>query len=102
MAAGFISPSRRGTFRGTVSRGAGTIFVRSLNGPGSGVVSVRRITDVTRSRGVPLMVSDAFTAPCLLEPFRCNTSVIIRSTAGFVNNRNATLNNMVIRDNGFS
>lgn len=102
VAAAFMSPSSVDGFRGTVRSGAGLLCVRALNGPGSGITSVRRVTGMTRGCGVPLIISGAFTAPCLMEPVRCNTSVIIRSTAGFVNNRNATVNKMVISDNGFS
>lgn len=102
IATAFISPNSLSGFRGTVRRGAGTIFVRALKGPGSGVVSVRTITRVTRHRRVPLVVSGAFNAPCLVHPVRRKTSVIMRSTAGFVNNRKASLNNIVISSNGFS
>lgn len=102
VAAAFISPDSLSGFRGTVRSGAGTMFVRALNGPGSGVVSVRTMSRVTRHRGVPLVVSGAFNAPCLVHPVRRNTSVMMRSTAGFVNKRNASLKKMVMSSNGFS
>lgn len=102
VAAAFISVFGLRRIRGTVRRGAGTICVRALNGPGSSMISVRTVTGVTRGRGVPLIMSGAFTAPCLMEPVRCNTSVIIRSTAGFVNKRKAAVNKIVVRNNGFS
>lgn len=102
IGAAFISPSSLRGFRSTVRRGAGLVFFRALNGPGSGLISVSTLTTVTRGRGVPLITSTAFAAPCLLHTFSRNISVIIRSTAGFVKKRNAALNNIVISDNGFS
>lgn len=102
MAAAFMSPSSLFGFRQTVHRGAGTVFVRALKGPGSGVVSVSTMTTVTRGCQVPLVISGAFNAPCLVHPVRRKTSVIMRSTAGFVNKRNDSLKKIVISSNGFS
>lgn len=90
------------TLRTTVQRGAGTICIRAFNGPGSSIAGVSTITRITRHRGVPLVISGAFNAPCLVHPVRRKTSVIIRSTAGFVNKRKSDLKKIVISDNGFS
>lgn len=100
--AAFMSTRGPRGIRRTVQPGAGTMFVRDLKGPGYALISVTHVTRVTRHRRVPLLVSGAFTAPCLLHPVRRNTSVIVRSTAGFVKKRNASLKNVVISSNGFS
>lgn len=98
----FMSPFGCRRVRTTVGSGAGTVRVRALKGPGSRIISVRGVTKVTRGRKVPLVISGAFTAPCLIHPVRRNTSVIMRSTAGFVNKRKAAVNNIVVSDKGFS
>lgn len=79
---GLISPGRPRGFHGTVASGAGTVFTRAVKGPDLGVLSVRGMTTVTRRGNIPLVISGAFTAPCLYEPVRRKTSVIVRSTAG--------------------
>lgn len=67
----FMSPSyarrRLGT---TFRRGAGTIFKRAVTGPTLAVFSFRGFTGTTRTRGMPLVMSGAFTAPVGYHPFR--------------------------------
>lgn len=87
--------------RPLVGRGAGTIFTRLVNGPKLRVTSLSTMSRLIRSRNIPLVVSDAATAPCLVRPFRRNTSVIIRSSSGCVGNNKGSVDKVVISDNGF-
>ncbi len=97
----FMSSRSPRLFRRTVSRGAGTVCMRSVKGPGLSVPSFSELTRVTRSRKVPLVTSGAINVKSM-EPFSRNISVVSSSTAGCVNKRKAALNKVVVRGNSFS
>lgn len=84
------------TFRTRVARGAQLIFTRAVNGPGLSIASVRTITRITRGRSMPLVMSGAITAPCLVRPLGLKTSVIIRSSSGCVGKDDSTVDNVLI------
>jgi O-acetylhomoserine (thiol)-lyase len=80
----FFDPSRPEAIKPLVDDDTRCVYVESIGNPKNDVPDFRRLADIARARGLPLICDNTVTTPALLRPIEHGVDIVVYSTTKFI------------------
>ena len=80
----FVAPGDLGAWQAAIRPRTRLLFGEALGNPGLDVLDIPRVSELGRSRGLPLLVDATFTTPHLLRPFDHGAALVLHSATKFL------------------
>jgi O-succinylhomoserine sulfhydrylase len=72
------------------------VFIETPSNPGLDLLDVRALADLTRSRGIPLLVDNCFATPYLQTPIADGADLVIHSATKWIDGQGRTLGGAIV------
>lgn len=74
------------------------IFVETPSNPGLDLVDLRALGELSRSRGIPLVVDNCFATPIITQPITFGANLVVHSATKFIDGQGRVLGGAIVGD----
>lgn len=92
----FVDASDSKAFLRAVSGKTKLMFVESLGNPRLDIPDVEAVSAVARGAGVPLIVDNTATTPCLFQPKEWGADVVVHSSTKYLNGHGNAIGGVIV------
>ncbi len=72
------------------------LFLESIGNPGMDVPDIRKISEITRAKSIPLIADSTLTTPCLFNAKEHGVDVVIHSSTKYITGNGSTMGGVFI------
>jgi cystathionine gamma-synthase/cystathionine gamma-lyase len=95
----FVNASDRAAFEAAFTRETKLAWLESPTNPLLKLADISRLSEVTRARGVPLVVDNTFASPILQQPLDLGADIVLHSATKYLNGHSDVVGGaLVLRD----
>ncbi|MCX7746487.1 MAG: O-acetylhomoserine aminocarboxypropyltransferase/cysteine synthase [Clostridia bacterium] len=97
----YAEDNRIASFEALINEKTRLIFVETIGNPKLDVPDIKKLSELSKSRGIPLIVDNTVTTPYLLKPFQLGADIVIHSTSKYINGSGNSIGGMIIDSGKF-
>lgn len=77
------------------------VFGELIGNPGLDVIDLRRVSDFTHSRGIPLIIDSTTATPYLIQPFEYGADIVVHSSSKYINGGGNSISGVIVDSGNF-
>lgn len=97
----FVDPSDSNKVAEAIDRDTRAVYVESIGNPRNNVVDLEKVSAAAHSAGIPLIVDNTVTTPCLLRPFEHGADIVIHSLTKFIGGHGTSVGGAIVEKGDF-
>ena len=97
----FVDSGDPKNFEKAVNKDTRAIFVESMGNPHSTIVDMDALALIAHNNGIPLIVDNTFSPPCLFRPIEHGADVVVHSATKFIGGHGTALGGVIIDSGKF-
>lgn len=78
------------------------IYVETIGNPRLDVPDIGQLAELAHQKGIPLIVDNTVTTPCLVQPLTLGADIVIHSTSKYINGSGNSIGGIIIDSGKFS
>ncbi|SDC24347.1 MULTISPECIES: O-acetylhomoserine aminocarboxypropyltransferase/cysteine synthase family protein [unclassified Candidatus Frackibacter] len=78
------------------------VFLETLGNPKLDIPDIKGIAELCKEKGVPLIVDNTMTSPCLINPIELGANIVIHSTSKYINGTANSIGGVIIDGANFN
>jgi O-acetylhomoserine (thiol)-lyase len=98
----FVDGSDPKNFEKAINENTKALFVETLGNPHSTVVDMDAVAAIAHKNGIPLIVDNTFSPPCLFRPIEHGADVVIHSATKFIGGHGTVIGGVIIDSGKFN
>ncbi len=88
-------------FEDAIDENTKAIFCESIGNPAGNVVDLKRLAEIARKHGVPLMVDNTVATPFLCRPFELGADIVIHSLTKYIGGHGTSIGGIIVDSGKF-
>jgi O-acetylhomoserine (thiol)-lyase len=101
LAAKMVDSSNPENFRRAVTEKTRAIYAETVGNPKLDTLDIEAVAAIADEAGVPLIIDNTLTTPCLVRPFEHGASIIIHSATKFIGGHGTTIAGVIVDSGRF-
>ncbi len=97
----FFDPANPAELSAAVDENTRAVFIESIGNPLNTVADLDRISEISHSAGLPLIVDNTVTTPCLLRPFEHGADLVVYSLTKFIGGHGTSIGGAIVEKGDF-
>jgi O-acetylhomoserine (thiol)-lyase len=97
----FVHPRDTGGFARAVRPETRLVFGESLGNPGLEIMNLPAIAEIAHSHGLPLLIDNTFSTPCLFRPFEHGADLVMHSATKFIGGHGIAIGGVLVDSGRF-
>jgi len=97
----FVSPSDYAAWEAAVTDKTKAFYVESIGNPKLDIIDLKKIADIGKKHGIPLVVDNTVTTPMLLRPFEHGAAIIVHSATKFIGGHGTSIGGLIVDSGNF-
>jgi O-acetylhomoserine (thiol)-lyase len=98
----FVDGSDPKNFEKAINKDTRALFVESLGNPNSTIVDMDAISAIAHKNGIPLIVDNTFSPPCLFRPIEHGADVVVHSATKFIGGHGTVIGGVIVDSGKFN
>lgn len=98
----FVDSSDPANFARAIDDDTRLVYTEAMGNPRNNVDDFEAIAAVAHEHGIPFVVDNTVTTPCLLQPFAHGADVVVHSLTKFVNGHGTCIGGAIVESGGFN
>ncbi len=98
----FVDGSDPKNFEEAINENTRALFVESLGNPHSTIVDLDALSAIAHKNGIPLIVDNTFSPPCLFRPIEHGADIVVHSATKFIGGHGTALGGVIIDSGKFN
>ena len=98
----FVDGSDPKNFEKAINKNTRALFVESLGNPNSTIVDMDAISAIAHKNGIPLIVDNTFSPPCLFRPIEHGADVVVHSATKFIGGHGTVIGGVIVDSGKFN
>jgi O-acetylhomoserine (thiol)-lyase len=98
----FVDGSDPQNFEKAINENTRALFVESLGNPHSTIVDLDALAAIAHKNGIPLIVDNTFSPPCLFRPIEHGADVVVHSATKFIGGHGTAIGGVIIDSGKFN
>jgi O-acetylhomoserine (thiol)-lyase len=98
----FVDGGDPKNFEKAINKDTRALFVESLGNPHSTIVDMDALSAIAHKNGIPLIVDNTFSPPCLFRPFEHGADVVIHSATKFIGGHGTCIGGVIVDSGKFN
>jgi len=97
----FVSPNDLQAWQEAITDHTKAFFAEGIGNPKLDIVDLERIAALGREYGIPLIVDNTVTTPCLLRPIDFGVAVVVHSATKFIGGHGTSIGGVIVDSGKF-
>ena len=97
----FVNPERPESFADAIQDNTKLIFAETIGNPNIDVLDIKKVSDIAKNAGLPLMIDSTFTTPYLMQPLKLGADIVMHSLTKFMGGHGIAIGGIVIDSGKF-
>ena len=97
----FVNPERPESFADAIQANTKLIFAETIGNPNIDVLDIKKVSDIAKNAGLPLMIDSTFTTPYLMQPLKLGADIVMHSLTKFMGGHGIAIGGIVIDSGKF-
>ncbi len=97
----FVDGSDPKNFEEAINENTRALFVETLGNPHSTIVDLDALSAIAHNNGIPLIVDNTFSPPCLFRPIDHGADIVVHSATKFIGGHGTALGGVIIDSGKF-
>lgn len=97
----FVNPERPESFAAAIQDNTKLIFAETIGNPNIDVLDIKKVSDIAKNAGLPLMIDSTFTTPYLMQPLKLGADIVMHSLTKFMGGHGIAIGGIVIDSGKF-
>ena len=85
-----------GSFAAAVNDRTKLVFVETIGNPRMDVPDIPGIAEIAHEAGIPLIIDNTLTTPCLIKPGEHGADIVVHSTSKFINGHGTAIGGAIV------
>ena len=98
----FVDGGDSTNFEKAINENTRAVFVESLGNPHSTIVDLDALASIVHKNGIPLIVDNTFSPPCLFRPIEHGADVVVHSATKFIGGHGTVIGGVIIDSGKFN
>jgi len=98
----FVDGGDPKNFEKAINKDTRALFVESLGNPHSTIVDLDALSAIAHKNGIPLIVDNTFSPPCLFRPFEHGADVVLHSATKFIGGHGTAIGGVIVDSGKFN
>ena len=98
----FVDGNDPKNFEAAINENTRALFVESLGNPHSTIVDLDALSAIAHKNGIPLIVDNTFSPPCLFRPIDHGADIVVHSATKFIGGHGTALGGVIIDSGKFN
>ncbi len=77
------------------------IYIETIGNPKLDVPDIQKIAELAHSRGIPLVVDNTATTPCLIRPIELGADIVVHSSSKYINGSGNSISGIIVDSGKF-
>ncbi len=101
VAASFVDPSKLDAWEAAISQETRLLFVETIGNPRGSIADLAALSDLAKSKGIPLVVDNTFATPYLCRPIEHGATLVVHSATKFMGGHGTSIGGVVVDSGEF-
>ena len=101
ISATLVDPDSIESFSEAVQSNTKAIFIETIGNPAINIIDIKKVAQVAREAGVPLIVDNTFPTPFLCQPLNWGADIVVHSATKFIGGHGTALGGIVVESGSF-
>jgi len=88
-------------FDSAIDENTKAIFCESIGNPAGNIVDIKRLAEIARKHGVPLIVDNTVATPFLCRPFELGADIVVHSLTKYIGGHGTTIGGAIVDSGKF-
>jgi O-acetylhomoserine (thiol)-lyase len=88
-------------FENAIDDNTRAIFCESIGNPAGNIVDIKRLAEIGKKYGVPVIVDNTVATPCLLRPFELGADIVVHSLTKYIGGHGTTIGGAIVDSGKF-
>ena len=97
----FVNPERPESFADAIQDNTKLIFAETIGNPNIDVLDIKKVSDIAKNAGLPLMIDSTFTTPYLMQPFKHGANIIVHSLTKWLGGHGIAIGGAIVNGGNF-
>jgi len=97
----FADPDDPENFRREITERTKAIFIETIGNPGANIIDIRKVADIARQNGLPLIVDNTFGTPYLIRPIESGADIVVHSATKFLGGHGTSIGGVIVDSGKF-
>jgi len=97
----YVPPNDYEAWEAAVTDKTKAFFVESIGNPKLDILDIEKIAAIGRKHGIPLVVDNTVTTPCLLNPFAHGAAIVVHSATKFIGGHGTSIGGIIVDSGQF-
>jgi O-acetylhomoserine (thiol)-lyase len=98
----FVDGGDPKNFEKAINKDTRALFVESLGNPHSTIVDIDALAAIAHKNGIPLIVANTFSPPCLFRPIEHGADIVVHSATKFIGGHGTALGGVIVDSGKFN
>jgi O-acetylhomoserine (thiol)-lyase len=98
----FVDGGDPKNFEKAINKDTRALFVESLGNPHSTIVDLDALAAIAHKNGIPLIVDNTLSPPCLFRPFEHGADVVVHSATKFIGGHGTAIGGVIVDSGKFN
>jgi len=98
----FVDGSDPKNFEKAINKDTRALFAESLGNPNSTIVDMDALAAIAHKNGIPLIVDNTFSPPCLFRPIEHGADVVVHSATKFIGGHGTVIGGVIVDSGKFN
>ena len=92
----FVDPRDPGAFAAAIRPETRLLFGETIGNPGLEVLDIAEVAEVAHAHGLPLLIDNTFTTPCLCRPFEHGADLVLHSATKWLGGHGVAIGGVLV------
>jgi len=92
----FVDPEDPENFRRAITSRTKALYAESSGNPKLDVIDFQAVADIAHGAGIPYIVDNTVTTPCLCRPFEHGADIIVHSATKFIGGHGTSIGGIIV------
>ncbi|WDD98709.1 O-acetylhomoserine aminocarboxypropyltransferase/cysteine synthase family protein [Thalassomonas actiniarum] len=97
----FVSGDELGAFEQQIDKNTRALYCESIGNPAGNIVDIKRLADIARRHGVPLIVDNTVATPFLCRPFELGADIVVHSLTKYIGGHGTSVGGIIVDSGKF-
>ncbi|GAA5316205.1 MAG: bifunctional O-acetylhomoserine aminocarboxypropyltransferase/cysteine synthase [Candidatus Pelagadaptatus aseana] len=88
-------------FENAIDANTRAIFCESIGNPAGNIVDIKRLAEIGKKHGVPVIVDNTVATPCLLRPFELGADIVVHSLTKYIGGHGTSIGGVIVDSGKF-
>ncbi|MDR3354759.1 MAG: PLP-dependent transferase [Synergistaceae bacterium] len=94
--ASFVEDMTAESVEARMNENTKAVFAELIGNPGLNTVNVRELADVTKRRGIPLIIDSTTATPALIRPLEHGADIVVHSSSKYINGNGSAIGGVIV------